>query len=149
MEFRQLGHSGLQVPVLSFGAGTFGGGNAFFKAWGASDVAEATRLVENEYLHRVVDAIEEVAKETSKSVPQIALNWLLQRPTVANVIMGARNEEQLRQNLDAVGWNLTKDQVAKLDAASATQPIYPYWHQRLQFANRNPVPRVRNARSLF
>jgi aryl-alcohol dehydrogenase-like predicted oxidoreductase len=103
MEFRQLGHSGLQVPVLSFGAGTFGGGNEFFKAWGASDVAEATRLVENEYLHRVVDAIEEVAKETSKSVPQIALNWLLQRPTVANVIMGARNEEQLRQNLDAVG----------------------------------------------
>jgi aryl-alcohol dehydrogenase-like predicted oxidoreductase len=68
------------------------------------------------------------------------LNWLLQRPTVANVIKGARNEEQLRQNLGAVGWNLTKDQVAKLDAASNTQPIYPYWHQRLTFANRNPIP---------
>jgi aryl-alcohol dehydrogenase-like predicted oxidoreductase len=340
MEFRQLGHSGLQVPVLSFGAGTFGGGSEFFKAWGASDVAEATRLVdicleagvnlfdtanvysrglseeilgkaiagkrnrvlistkatfamgdgpndsgssryhliqscedslrrmnvdhidiyhmhgfdaltpieetlstldtlvksgkvryiacsnfsgwhlmkslsiserygwsryvghqvyysligreyewelmplaldqkvsaliwsplgwgrltgkigrnrtipevsrlhetaelgpqvENEYLYKVVDAIEEVAKETGKTVPQIALNWLLQRPTVANVIMGARNEEQLRQNLGAVGWNLTKEQVAKLDAASATQPTYPYWHQR-QFAKRNPIP---------
>src|SRR5581483_10612737 len=46
MEFRQLGRSGLKVPVLSFGTGTFGGGNEFFKAWGASDVAEATRLVE-------------------------------------------------------------------------------------------------------
>jgi aryl-alcohol dehydrogenase-like predicted oxidoreductase len=340
MEFRQLGHSGLQVPVLSFGAGTFGGGSEFFKAWGASDVAEATRLVdicleagvnlfdtadvysrglseeilgkaiagkrnrvlistkatfamgdgpndagssryhliqscedslrrmnvehidiyhmhgfdaltpveetlstldtlvksgkvryiacsnfsswhlmkslsiserygwsryvghqvyysligreyewelmplaldqkvsaliwsplgwgrltgkigrnrpipevsrlhktaelgpqvENEYLYKVVDAVEEVAKETGKTVPQIALNWLLQRPTVANVIMGARNEEQLRQNLGSAGWNLTKEQIAKLDAASATQPVYPYWHQR-QFAKRNPIP---------
>jgi diketogulonate reductase-like aldo/keto reductase len=72
-------------------------------------------------------------------VPQIALNWLLQRPTVANVIVGARNEEQLRQNLGAVGWNLTADQVAKLDAASAVTPIYPYWHQWL-FQERNPLP---------
>jgi aryl-alcohol dehydrogenase-like predicted oxidoreductase len=80
-----------------------------------------------------------VAKETGKSVPQIALNWLLQRPTVANVIIGARNEEQLRQNLGAVGWNLTPAQVAKLDAASNVTPIYPYWHQR-QFADRNPPP---------
>ena len=55
-------------------------------------------------------------------MPQIALNWLLQRPTVANVIIGARNEEQLRQNLGAVGWNLTPEQVARLDAASATRP---------------------------
>ena len=101
--------------------------------------AELGPQVEYEYLYKVVDAIEEVAKETGKTVPQIALNWLLQRPTVANVIMGARNEEQLRQNLGAVGWNLTKEQVAKLDAASATQPIYPYWHQR-QFAKRNPIP---------
>src|ERR1700683_5038228 len=46
MEFRTLGHSGLKVPVLSLGTGTFGGGNEFFKAWGASDVAEATRLVD-------------------------------------------------------------------------------------------------------
>ncbi len=96
--------------------------------------------VDDEYLYKVVDAIEEVAKETGKTVPQIALNWLLQRPTIANVIIGARNEEQLRQNLGSVGWNLTKEQVAKLDAASATQPIYPYWHQRLTFANRNPIP---------
>jgi aryl-alcohol dehydrogenase-like predicted oxidoreductase len=102
--------------------------------------ADAGPQVDNEYLYKVVDALEEVAKETEKTVPQIALNWLLQRPTVVNVIMGARNEEQLRQNLGAVGWNLTKEQIAKLDAASATQPVYPYWHQRITFANRNPIP---------
>jgi aryl-alcohol dehydrogenase-like predicted oxidoreductase len=72
-------------------------------------------------------------------VPQIALNWLIQRPTVASVIIGARNEEQLRQNLGAVGWNLTPDQVARLDAASDVTPPYPYWHQR-GFAERNPPP---------
>ena len=342
MEFRQLGYSGLKIPVLSFGAGTFGGGNAFFKAWGTSDVAEATRLVDvcleagvnlfdtadiysdglseeilgeaikgrrnqvlvstkatfpmsnkrgpndmgssrhhlmesceaslrrlriatidiyhmhgfdaltpveetlrtldtlvqsgkvryiacsnfsgwhlmkslsvserygwaryvghqvyysligreyewelmplgldqkvgalvwsplgwgrltgkirrnqpipaesrlhktgeygpqvtDGYLYKVVDALDVVAKETGKSVPQIALNWLLQRPTVANVIIGARNEEQLRQNLGAVGWALTADQVARLDAASDVQLPYPYWHQR-GFTERNPPP---------
>ena len=70
-------------------------------------------------LYRVVDALDEVAQETGKTVPQIAINWLLQRPTVSSVIIGARNEEQLRQNLGAVGWSLTPDQMAKLDAASA------------------------------
>jgi aryl-alcohol dehydrogenase-like predicted oxidoreductase len=95
--------------------------------------------VADEYLYRVVDALDGVAKESGKSVPQIALNWLLQRPTVANVIVGARNEEQLQQNLAAVGWNLTAEQVAKLDAASATTLAYPYWHQR-GFTERNPPP---------
>jgi aryl-alcohol dehydrogenase-like predicted oxidoreductase len=95
--------------------------------------------VQDEYLYRVVDALDAVAKETGKTVPQIALNWLLQRPTVANVIVGARNEEQLRQNLGAVGWNLTAEQVAKLDAASVTPLAYPYWHQS-GFAERNPSP---------
>ena len=74
-----------------------------------------------------------------KTVPQIALNWLLQRPTVATVIIGARNEEQLRQNLAAAGWKLTPEHVARLDAASARIPAYPYWHQR-GFAERNPPP---------
>ena len=67
--------------------------------------------VTDEHLYRVVDALDEVAKETGKTVPQIALNWLLQRPTIANVIIGARNEEQLRQNLGAVGWSLTPAQM--------------------------------------
>jgi len=93
-----------------------------------------------EYLHTVVDAIDAVAKETGKTVPQIALNWLLQRPTVANVIIGARNEEQLKQNLGALGWNLTPEQVKKLDEASATPLAYPYWHQRSTFKERNPPP---------
>jgi aryl-alcohol dehydrogenase-like predicted oxidoreductase len=95
-------------------------------------------LVENDYLYTVVDALDAVAKETGKTVPQVALNWLLQRPTVSNVIVGARNEEQLKQNLGAVGWNLTAEQVAVLDAASARHPVYPYWHQR-GFTDRNPT----------
>ncbi|HEY4295973.1 MAG TPA: aldo/keto reductase, partial [Paraburkholderia sp.] len=95
--------------------------------------------VPDEYLYRVVDALDEIAKETGKTIPQIALNWLLQRPTVATVLIGARDEAQLRQNLGAVGWNLTPEQVAKLDAASARRPAYPYWHQE-GFAERNPSP---------
>lgn len=94
--------------------------------------------VEDDYLYDVVDALDAVASEVGKSVPQVALNWLLQRPTVANIVIGARNEAQLRQNLGAVGWNLSKDQVAKLDAASKRRPIYPYEHLREQFSERNP-----------
>ena len=100
--------------------------------------AEQGPPVADEYLHKVVDALDEVSRETGKTIPQIALNWLLQRPSVANVIMGARTEDQLRQNLGAVGWNLTQEQVARLDAASDPVPAYPYWHQR-QF-ERNPKP---------
>lgn len=95
--------------------------------------------VSDDYLYQVVDALDEVAAETGKSVPQVALNWLLQRPTVSTVVIGARNEEQLRQNLGAVGWNLTAEQVAKLDAASDKPKIYPYWHQT-GFDERNPFP---------
>ena len=101
--------------------------------------AENGPQMEDEYLFKVVDALDEVAKETGKTIPQVALNWLLQRPTVSTVIMGARNEEQLKQNLASAGWNLTAAQVAKLDAASDVTPVYPYWHQH-QFAERNPPP---------
>jgi aryl-alcohol dehydrogenase-like predicted oxidoreductase len=93
----------------------------------------------DEYLYKVVDALDEIAHQTGKSPPQIALNWLLRRPTVATVVIGARNEEQLRQNLGAVGWTLSPEQIAFLDAASATPLAYPYWHQR-GFAERNPPP---------
>jgi aryl-alcohol dehydrogenase-like predicted oxidoreductase len=95
--------------------------------------------VDDEYLFRVVDALLEVAKETGKSVTQVALNWLVQRPSISTVIFGARNEEQLRQNLGAVGWNLSGEHIGKLDAASDVTPVYPYWHQR-QFLERNPLP---------
>jgi aryl-alcohol dehydrogenase-like predicted oxidoreductase len=91
-------------------------------------------------LYKIVDALDEITEETGKTVPQIALNWLLQRPTVANIIIGARNEEQLKQNLGAIGWNLTTDQVKKLDAASDRDLIYPYWHQR-QNPQLNPPPK--------
>ena len=101
--------------------------------------AEIGPPVQDEHVHKIVDAIDAIAKQTGKTVPQIALNWLLQRPTVSSLIIGARNEEQLRQNLAAADWNLTPDQVAALDAASETTPIYPYWHQR-QFIERIPLP---------
>ena len=96
--------------------------------------------VPEEQLYRVVDALDAVAKETGKTVPQVALNWLLQRPSVATLIIGARNEEQLKQNLGAVGWKLTKEQIAQLDAASTVPLPYPYWHQRGTFSDRNPPP---------
>jgi aryl-alcohol dehydrogenase-like predicted oxidoreductase len=96
-------------------------------------------IVNDEYLYNVVDALDLVAKETGKTIPQVALNWLLQRPTVCNIVIGARNEEQLKQNLGAIGWNLTPEQVAVLDQASQETPIYPYWHQR-DFNERNPKP---------
>ena len=95
--------------------------------------------VTDEHLYRVTDALDDIAHETGKTVPQIALNWLLQRPTIANVIVGARNEEQLKANLGAIGWNLTPAQMSVLDDASKTTLIYPYWHQR-GFAERNPPP---------
>ena len=101
--------------------------------------AEQGPQVNDEYLFKVVDVLDEVAKETGKTVPQVALNWLVQRPTISTVVMGARNEQQLRQDLGVAGWNLSQQQIAKLDAASDVPPVYPCWHQR-QFAERNPLP---------
>ncbi|MEU7063956.1 aldo/keto reductase [Streptomyces sp. NPDC046161] len=96
--------------------------------------------VADEHLYRVVDALDEIADETGKAVPQIALRWLLQRPTVSSVIIGARNEGQLRQNLGAVGWTLTPEQMARLDAASHRPAPYPYFPYERQegFARLNP-----------
>lgn len=96
--------------------------------------------VDDERLFRVIDALNEVAEETGKSVPQIAINWLTSRPTVSSVITGARNEEQLRQNLGAIGWSLTPEQRQKLDDASSVEAAYPYFPYRRQegFARLNP-----------
>lgn len=107
----------------------------------ATGGAEGGPTVSDEYLYGVVDALDAVAEEVGKTVSQVALNWLLTRPTVCNIVIGARNEEQLRQNLGAVGWTLTPDQIARLDAASRENPIYPYWHQ-MGFDERNPKPTV-------
>jgi aryl-alcohol dehydrogenase-like predicted oxidoreductase len=95
--------------------------------------------IADEHLYRITDALDALAKETGKSVPQIALNWLMQRPSISSIIIGARNEEQLRQNLGAFGWKLTPDHMALLDRASEATAIYPYWHQH-QFQDRNPLP---------
>jgi aryl-alcohol dehydrogenase-like predicted oxidoreductase len=94
---------------------------------------------DDEFVYRIVDVLDALAKETGKSVPQIAINWVLQRPTVSTVIIGARDETQLRENLGATGWALTAEQIARLDAASSKVRTYPYWHQA-HFAERNPFP---------
>jgi len=103
------------------------------------DVTGAGPQPNEAYMYRVIDAIDGVAAETGKTVPQIALNWLLRRPTVSTLVIGARDERQVRANLASVGWELTMEQVARLDAASDPKLAYPYWHQR-QFEERNPKP---------
>jgi aryl-alcohol dehydrogenase-like predicted oxidoreductase len=105
----------------------------------ASGGAAGGPEVDEDYLYDVVDALDEVAGETGKTIPQVALNWLLSRPTVANVVIGARDEAQLRANLGAIGWSLTADQIARLDKVSRRPPAYPYWHQ-MGFDDRNPKP---------
>lgn len=103
------------------------------------DTAGFAPPVDEERLHRIVDTLEVIAEEVDKTIPQVALNWLLRRPTVSSVLIGARNEQQLRQNLGAVGWQLSAEQVARLDAASAVTPPYPYYpYWNGQFAERNP-----------
>ncbi|MEU9116423.1 aldo/keto reductase [Streptomyces sp. NPDC048483] len=98
--------------------------------------------VEDELLYRVVDVLADIAEETGRTIPQIALNWLLRRPTVSSVIIGARDETQLRQNIGAVGWALTDEQAARLDTASAKPAPYPYFPYERQegFARLNPRP---------
>lgn len=110
------------------------------------ETAQAGPPVDDEHLYDIVDVLDRIAADTGRSVPQIALNWLLTRPTVATVLIGARNEEQLRQNLGAVGWQLDPEHLAALDAASATTPPYPYYpyHRLPDFTRLNP-PAVRAA----
>ena len=95
--------------------------------------------VDDERLFAVVDVLDAIAQERDKTVAQVALNWLLGRPSIANIVIGARDEAQLMQNLGAVGWTLTADEVERLDAVSQETPIYPYWHQK-GFDERNPKP---------
>jgi aryl-alcohol dehydrogenase-like predicted oxidoreductase len=105
----------------------------------AAGGAEGGPPVDDEKLYDIVDALDEIAQARGKTVAQVALNWLTTRPSVSNIVIGARNEEQLLQNLGAVGWSLTPEEVAKLDAVSHETPVYPYWHQK-GFDQRNPKP---------
>ncbi len=108
-------------------------------AQGGNPVLNTTQ--DDERLHSIIDVLDELSNETGKTISQISLNWLLQRPTISNIIIGARNEDQLKQNLGAVGWNLTMEQVKKLDKVSEILPTYPYWHQR-QFPMLNAAPKL-------
>lgn len=101
--------------------------------------SETRQSSSEEILFRTIEVMDEISAETGRSLSQIALNWLLQRPTVSSIIFGARNEEQLRDNLATVEWKLTEEQVKRLDEASAVTPLYPYWHQ-LNYRERNPFP---------
>jgi aryl-alcohol dehydrogenase-like predicted oxidoreductase len=110
-------------------------------------VPESSRLATADFLagarsdkvYDIVDTLDAIAAETGKTVSQVALRWVLQRPGVVSIVLGARDEAQLMQNLGAVGWSLSSSQMARLDAASEVRPIYPYWHQR-NFAAINPPP---------
>ena len=95
--------------------------------------------VDDEKLYDIVDVLDGIAQARGKTIAQVALNWLLDRPSIANIVVGARNEQQLMQNLGAVGWSLTAEETARLDAASHETPVYPYWHQK-GFDQRNPKP---------
>lgn len=108
-------------------------------AQGGSPVPASS--ISDDVFYNIIDVLDEVAEETGKTIAQVSLNWLLQRPTVSNIIIGARNEEQLKANLASVGWNLTVEQVKKLDAVSEVLPVYPYWHQR-EFPMLNAAPKL-------
>ncbi|SFW72414.1 aldo/keto reductase [Chitinophaga sancti] len=97
--------------------------------------------ITDDVFYNIIDELEAIAKEVEKTVAQVAINWLLQRPTVSNIIIGARNEDQLKQNFGAVGWNLSLDQVKRLDKVSEVPPVYPYWHQR-DFPMLNAAPKL-------
>ena len=105
----------------------------------ASRLAQADFLAgaRSDKLYDTVDVLEAIAAETGKTISQVALRWVLQRPSIVSIVLGARDEAQLRENLGAVGWSLDASQMARLDTASAVRPIYPYWHQR-NFAVSRP-----------
>lgn len=106
-------------------------------AAGGSPVPQA--VIPDDVFYAITDVLEDIAGETGRTMAQISLNWLLQRPTVSSLVIGARNEEQLQQNLDAVGWQLSPEHISRLDAASNVPMTYPYWHQQ-QIPSLNPSP---------
>jgi aryl-alcohol dehydrogenase-like predicted oxidoreductase len=101
---------------------------------------DASWEVPEDRLHRITDALEAVSSEVGASIPRVALAWLLSRPTVSSIVIGARNAAQLRDNLAASELTLGAGHIAVLDKASAVRPAYPYWHQRRTFLARNPPP---------
>ncbi len=96
--------------------------------------------IPREQIYDIVDVLEAIGRETSRTVTQVALNWVLQRPTVSTVLIGARDEAQLKENIGAADFKLTAEQVKRLDDVSARPLAYPYWHQRRTSLDRNPPP---------
>ncbi|MET0371540.1 MAG: aldo/keto reductase [Sphingobium sp.] len=114
---------------------------------GGADADAATRLTLNGRLKQfdtpqgkaVVDTLHEIAAAHLGASPsQVALNWLLARPGVSTVLLGARTDEQLADNLAAATWSLAADEVEALDRASQTGMRYPNSHHRLFSLQRNP-----------
>jgi aryl-alcohol dehydrogenase-like predicted oxidoreductase len=89
-------------------------------------------------MYRVIDVLIAIGAERGVPPAQVALNWLLAKPCVDTVVIGARNEEQLQVNLGAAQWRMTPEEVARLDEASTTPEPYPYWHQHKFGVERNP-----------
>jgi aryl-alcohol dehydrogenase-like predicted oxidoreductase len=97
------------------------------------------RLYDTERGAAILDALTQIAAAHQRASPsQVALNWLLRRPGVTSVIIGARNEDQLRDNLAAATWTLSDEESAKLDAVSQMPPSYPATHHALSHPERNP-----------
>src|SRR5262245_46378847 len=103
--------------------------------------AGAGPQVSEGHLYKVVDVLDELARETGKTVGQIALDWVMDWPRGELVPIGPRPEEQLRQTLAAPGWQLSDDQLARLHRASAVPLPYPYWHQQAVAPERIPLPK--------
>lgn len=107
---------------------------------GSRAATDASMTTDSERLFAITDELEILSKETGHSIAQLSLAWLLVRPTVGSIVVGARNAEQLRDNLAASAIRLEENQIARLDAVSARRPIYPYWHQSAVYSERNPAP---------
>jgi len=102
------------------------------------NTVDAPGNIDQDRLHRIVDVLEEIAAQRGVSVPQVALNWVTRKPGVDTVVIGARTEQQLRDNLAAATWTLTDAEVERLDEVSAIPLPYPYWHQQKFASERNP-----------
>lgn len=105
-------------------------GTRRFAGWTEPPVEDEDKL------YRIIDTVTEVAAAHGVSPAQVALAWLLQRPAVTSVIIGARTRQQLADNLAAADLELAQDEIAALDAASAIPLLYPYWHQARTVSDR-------------
>lgn len=105
---------------------------------------DAPGTVDLDRLYRIVDVLRDVGQQRGVSAAQVALNWVMNKPGIDTVVIGARNEEQLRDNLAAASWRLSHDEMARLDEVSALPEPYPYWHQHKFGVERNPrLPSIR------